>query len=130
MPGGNNPLTTTRLRLATHARAPAPAHPSSITQVELPLALFGEQAPFVQPDLVVALQTYQGAPASLSVPPKVAMEVAEVTPLAVGSAKENRDVPAVTTNGFRLKVPKHTKPGDIILVDTRSETIGTYLGKA
>ena len=104
--------------------------PSSFEQVELPLALLGEQAPFVQEGMTIQLQLYQGLPASAALPPKVVLEVAEVVPLPGGSAKENRDIPALCTNGVRVKVPKFTKVGDKIVVDTRPESLGAYLGKA
>ena len=104
--------------------------PATFEQVELPLALLGAQAPYVQEGMTLQLQSYQGQPASASLPPKVVLEVAEVTPLPGGSAKESRDIPAVCTNGVRIKVPKFTKVGDRILVDTRLETLGEYLGKA
>jgi elongation factor P len=104
--------------------------PVSFEQHELPLALLGAQAPFVQAGMALTLQSYQGQPASATLPPKVVLEVAEVTPLPGGSAKESRDIPAVCTNGVRVKVPKFTKVGDRILVDTRLETLGAYVGKA
>jgi elongation factor P len=104
--------------------------PATFEQVELPLALLGEQAPYAQEGMTLLMQSYQGQPASATLPPKVVLEVAEVTPLPGGSAKESRDIPAVCTNGVRVKVPKFTKVGDRILVDTRPETLGEYLGKA
>jgi len=73
--------------------------PATFEQVELPLALLGEQAPYAQEGMTLQLQSYQGQPASAALPPKVVLEVAEVTPLPGGSAKENRDIPAVCTNG-------------------------------
>jgi elongation factor P len=103
---------------------------TTFEQVEVPLQLLGQQAPYVQEGLTVSLQTYQGSPASVTLPPKVTLEVKEVTALPSGSAKENRDITCLTTSGLRLKVPKFTKAGDHILVDTRLETLGEYIGKA
>jgi elongation factor P len=103
---------------------------TTFEQVEVPLQLLGQQAPYVQEGLQVSLQTYQGTPASVTLPPKVTLEVKEVTALPSGSAKENRDISCVTTTGLRIKVPKFTKVGDLILVDTRPETLGEYIGKA
>jgi elongation factor P len=103
---------------------------TTFEQVEVPLQLLGQQAPYVQEGLQVSLQTYQGTPASVTLPQKVTLEVKEVTALPSGSAKENRDISCVTTTGLRIKVPKFTKVGDLILVDTRPETLGEYIGKA
>ena len=103
---------------------------TSFEQVEVPLQLLGQQAPYVQEGLTVTLQNYQGSPASVTLPAKVTLTVKEVTALPSGSAKENRDISCVTTTGLRIKVPKFTKAGDLILVDTRPENLGEYIGKA
>jgi elongation factor P len=89
-------------------------NPETFEQQDVSLSLLGAQAPYVTDGLTVSLQLFQGAPASVTLPPKVVLEVLEVTPLPAGSAKENRDIPAVCGapgsaakgEGIRVKVPK------------------------
>ncbi len=95
-------------------------------QLELPLELLGESAGYLQEGMIVQLQNYQGSPMLITLPAKSVFEVKEVTPLAPGSAKENRDIPGVLTNGIRVKIPKHIKAGDRIVIEIPT---GKYLGK-
>jgi elongation factor P len=89
-------------------------NPETFEQQDVPLALLGAQAPYITDGLTVSLQLFQGSPASVTLPPKVVLEVLEVTSLPAGSAKENRDIPAVCGapgssakgEGIRVKVPK------------------------
>ncbi len=101
-------------------------HPETFEQLELPITLAGDAAAFLEAGMDVQLETFQGEPAAINPPARVVCEVAEVTPLPGGSAKENRDIPAVLTNGVRVRVPKFTKAGDRIVVDTVS---GEYISK-
>lgn len=101
--------------------------PETFEQSELPLAALGDQAVYLQEGMDVRMEYYKGVPATVSIPNKVAIEVVEVTPLAASTAKENRDIPAVLSNGLRAKVPKFTKAGDKVFISTLD---GTYLGKA
>lgn len=105
--------------------------PESFEQTEMPLASLGEQGKFVAEGMDVRVESYQGVPALISIPPKVTLEVIEVTPMPSGSGKENRDIPGSVrlANGSDLKVklPKFTKAGDRVVINTED---GSYMGKA
>ncbi len=99
---------------------------ATFEQTDMPRALLGSQADYLQEGMLVTVEMYQGTPARISIPARVTFEVAEVTPLATNSAKENRDIPAVLANGLRVKVPKFIKAGDKIVIDTPT---GKYVSK-
>lgn len=105
--------------------------PESFEQTELPLAVLGEQALYLSEGMDVRVESYQGQPALISVPSKVTLEVVDVTPMPSGSGKENRDIPALVGLGsgetLKVKVPKFTRVGDKVVVNTED---GQYLGKA
>lgn len=98
----------------------------SFEQTELPLTLLGDAASYVQEGMIVTVEMYQGEPAIVHVPQKVVFEIKEVTTMPSNTVKEQRDVPAVLSNGIRVKVPKFIKVGDRVVIDTGS---GKYLGK-
>ncbi len=99
---------------------------ATFEQSELALELLGDGAAYLQEGMTVQVSTYQGSPMLIALPTKSVYEVKEVTPLAPGSAKENRDIPGVLTNGVRTRVPKHIKAGDKVVIEIPS---GKYLGK-
>jgi len=95
-------------------------------QSELPLSLLGDASSYVQEGMIVTVEMYLGEPAIVHIPPKVVFEIKEVTSVPAGTVKESREVPAVLSNGVRVKVPKFIKPGDRVVIDTTS---GKYVGK-
>jgi elongation factor P len=100
--------------------------PNTFDQLELPVSLIGDASVYLQEGLNVTVQTYQGEAAGVYVPQKVPCEIAEVTENPPGSAKDNREIAAVLTNGVKVKVPKFIKPGDKVIIDT---TTGKYVSK-
>ena len=101
-------------------------NPVTFEQTELPLAILGEQAIYLQDNMTVVVEKYKGAPANISLPTKVSFEVIEVTPLPSNSTNNNRDIPAKLSNGMNMRVPKFIKVGDKVTLATED---GRYLGK-
>jgi elongation factor P len=99
--------------------------PETFEQTEMPIAALGSAGVYLQEGMDVRVELYNGVPATVSIPSKVAIEVVEITPLSSGRA-EGGASPAVLANGTRTKVPKHVKVGDKVLVSTED---GSYLGK-
>lgn len=100
--------------------------PETFEQSELPRALFGAGAPFVQDGMEVVVEAYKGAVASVAMPAKVEVEVAEVEALEADTGKQGRDISGVLVNGERIKLAKHVRAGQRVLVYTAD---GTYAGK-
>lgn len=100
--------------------------PVTFEQIELPTSLFGAGAPFVADGQELVAESYKGAIASVTMPAKVEVEIAEVEPMEMDTGKQGRDINAVLVNGQRIKVPKFVKPGMKVNVFTVD---GTYAGK-
>lgn len=101
-------------------------HPMTFEQTEMPISILGDQAQYLHEGLTVTLEMYKGAPATVALPSRLTFEVVEVDSLPSGSVKENRDVPALLENGLRVRMPKHVKKGEKIILDTSD---GKYVGK-
>lgn len=99
-------------------------HPTTFEQSELPLASLGEGAPFVHDGMTLTVEFYKGTVASLTMPAKVELEVVDVE--SAREAADTRSNTALLANKLKLKVPRHVKVGDRILVTTAD---GLFAGK-
>jgi elongation factor P len=112
-------------------------HTVSFEQVELPLAAFGAGARYLHDGCVVTIEHYQGEPALVQLPSRIAAQVLEldagggdaatVLPVAAGGGSGGGGggggKPAA---GFKVRVPKFIKVGDVVLIDTSD---GKYLSR-
>jgi elongation factor P len=113
--------------LYSDASAVSVMDPVTFEQIELPTSLLGAGAPFVADGQELVAESYKGAIASVTMPAKVEVEIAQVEPMEADTAqKQGRDINAVLVNGQRIKVPKFVKPGMKVNVFTID---GTYAGK-
>ena len=96
-------------------------------QVEVPLAVVGDQAEWLQDGMVLTLQAYEGVPLSAKLPDRIALEVIEA-PKSTRSGKSGDTHKTVRLeNGSRIRAPHFVEVGERVLVNT---TDGTYAGKA
>ncbi|MEK7112426.1 MAG: elongation factor P [Patescibacteria group bacterium] len=96
-------------------------------QVEVPLAVLGESAVFLNEGENVDVLFYDDKALLAILPPKVTMKVVESDPGVKGNSATNIYKPAVLENGLNIKVPLFIKVGDKIRVDTRT---GEYVERA
>ena len=97
-------------------------------QVTLPKDLIGEdQARYLQDGMMVAVESYEGSPLSISLPEHVTMEVIEADPVVKGQTATSSYKPAKMDNGMRVMVPPHIETGMRIVVATNE---GTYVERA
>lgn len=89
-------------------------------QSEIPLALLGDKAAYVQDGMFLHLESFKGVPAVINFPLKVTLDVAELEDIGISTCS------AVLANGMKVRVPKHLKAGDKVVIDTRT---GEYAGK-
>ena len=99
--------------------------PETFEQVELPAATLGDAVKYLKPEAQITIWRYEGNPVSVSLAAKIAFEVTECDPPTKGMAGASKD--ATLENGNVVKVPLFIKPGDVIMVDTESNS---YLEKA
>jgi elongation factor P len=98
---------------------------STYEQTELPLGMLGESARFLQEGMALKVESYKGKPVIVVMPDRAEFEVKEVE-----EARETATaggVTAVLANGVRVRLPKHVRAGDKVIIYTGT---GEYCSKA
>lgn len=81
---------------------------STFEQTELKIKeLLGERAAFVQPEMALSVDSYKGVPCLVGLPTRVTLTVTGMDDLG------NAD----TDSGLPIRVPRHVKVGDKIVID-------------
>lgn len=115
--------------LYTEGALVAVMEPTTFEQAELPLALFGERAPFIAEGMLLSVESYKGTPLMAHTPEKCEVEVAQVADAPADTANKG-SVEAVLANGQRARVPRHVKVGDRVCISLTEGKVGAYLSKA
>jgi elongation factor P len=100
-------------------------NPRTYDQVSIPLAAIGATAAFLQPEVKVPVEFYQGQPVSIVFPEIVEAKVL-TTAQPIHQQQDNTYKPATLENGLELKVPHFIKPGETIRVEVAS---GRYVDR-
>jgi elongation factor P len=87
----------------------------------------GDGAKFLQPEMSVKLQVFEGTPVSIELPQRVTLEVVDTEPAMKGQTASGSFKPAVLSNGVRTAVPTHIVPGSRIVISTED---GSYVERA
>jgi elongation factor P len=87
-------------------------------QITVSEETIGEPHVFLKDGMVVSIQTYEGAPVSVSLPPSVTMEIVESEPVVKGQTASSSYKPAKLENGVRILVPPHIAVGTRVVVNT------------
>ncbi len=95
-------------------------HPETYDQVSIPRAAIGAAARFLQPEMKVPVELYEGQPVSIVFPPVVEAKVA-ATAQPVHQQQDNTFKQATLENGLEIMVPQFIKPGEIVRVDVATE---------
>jgi elongation factor P len=82
----------------------------------------GEAVKYLQEDMEVTLQYYEGNPIDIELPMSVVLAIAETEPPMKGATAAGGSKTAVLDNGMTVKVPMHLDIGDKLRVDTRSDS--------
>ncbi|GAB4126703.1 MAG: elongation factor P [Fimbriimonadaceae bacterium] len=94
-------------------------------QVEVPVALLGDQADFLKDDMEVLALTANGEVLGYEVPAFGEYEVTQTDPGVRGdTVSGGATKPATLESGAVIQVPFHINIGDVLKVDTRT---GSYL---
>lgn len=100
---------------------------STFDQVDVPRAVIGDSAVFLQDNMIVNVSLYEGEIISVMLPDTVVMEVAEADAVVKAQTAASSYKPAVLENGAKIMVPPHIEAGTKIVVNTSD---GTYVEKA
>ncbi|OIT39141.1 hypothetical protein A4A49_26802 [Nicotiana attenuata] len=100
--------------------------PKTYEQLDVPKHLFGESHVYLQDDMKVSVQMYDGRAMSASIPTRVTCTVAESEiPMRASATPQYKKV--LLDNGVTVQVPKHILEGDKIIVNT---TDNSYMSRA
>jgi len=89
--------------------------------------VLGDAVGFLQENLVLQVQYYNGRPIGVELPTFVILKIVETDPAFKGDTVTGGTKPAKLETGAVVNVPFHLKEGDIIKVDTRDHS---YVEKA
>ncbi len=101
--------------------------PETYEQVTVPKDMIGDQAMYLQENMAVKINTHDGLPISVELPPRVVFEVVEADPVVKGQTASSSFKPAILSNGLRVMVPPHIQAGTRVVVMTDD---GSYVERA
>jgi len=100
-------------------------NPKTFDQVSIPLEAIGAATKFLQPEMKVPVEFYEGQPVSIVFPEIVEVKV-QTTAQPVHQQQDNTYKPATLQNGLELMVPQFIKSGETVRVDVAS---GKYVDR-
>ena len=98
-------------------------------QVSLSGVVLEDIIPYMVDNQVVALETYDDEPISVSMPTTVDLKVTWAEAAVAGDTANTPNKQVELETGYRLQVPMFVKDGDIIRVDTRDGSYVTRVQK-
>lgn len=101
-------------------------NPVTYEQVEVPQVIVGPAKKFLQPEMTVSVEFFEGAPVSVTLPPVVELQIADTAP-AVHSQQDNTWKEAKLEGGAILMVPLFVEKGEFIHIEVAT---GRYLDRA
>ncbi|BDU71475.1 elongation factor P [Mesoterricola silvestris] len=87
-------------------------------QMEIPKEFMGDDAVFLQPNMVVEVEFYEEKPLSITLPPSVVLEIVETEPVMKNANATGSYKPAKMENGVIVNVPPYMEAGEKIRVNT------------
>jgi elongation factor P len=100
-------------------------NPKTYDQVSIPLEAVGAATPFLQPEMRVPVEFYEGQPVSI-VFPEVAEVRIQTTAQPVHQQQDNTYKYATLENGMEIMVPQFIKPGETVRVEVAT---GKYVDR-
>lgn len=97
-------------------------NPTNYEQVTVGLDTVGEQAAYLQPEMEVWLTMFDGQALSITLPPRVTLEIVETEPVTKGQTASSSYKPAKLSNGLKTMVPPHIGPGTRIIISTEDNS--------
>ena len=94
-------------------------NPETFEQVEIPRAVVGPAEKFLQPEIRLPVEFFDGRPISTEFPATVEALVADTAP-PVHSQQDNTWKEATLDNGVQIQVPLFIAPGEIVRVDVKT----------
>ncbi len=96
-------------------------------QVAVSKDVLGDQAQWLQENMICILSMFNGVAVAIQLPPRVTLEITETEPAMKGQTASSSYKPAKLSNGARIMVPPHIQPGTRVVVQTED---GAYVERA
>ena len=90
--------------------------PESFEQTMVPVALLGDQAPFLQDNMVIDADLVEGDVVGIHLPQTAICEIIEADPVVKGQTATSSYKPALLANGIKTMVPPFVEAGERIVV--------------
>ncbi len=87
-------------------------------QIHMNKELVGDAIKFLQENMNVTIESYEGEALSVALPGSVIMEIVETEPVVRGQTAASSYKPAMLSNGVRVMVPPFIESGTRIVVNT------------
>ena len=100
-------------------------NPDTYEQVSIPQEAIGAATKFLQPEMKIPVEFYEGQPVSIILPPIVEARVS-VTAQPVHQQQDNTYKSATLENGLEIMVPQFIKPGETVRVEVAT---GKYVDR-
>ncbi len=91
-------------------------------QVPLSKEVLGDAVDYLLPNIMLAIEFYEGSPIGFELPQTVEMKIVETEPGIKGASVSNLSKPAKLETGIVVQVPIFINEGDVIRVDTASRS--------
>ncbi|MBI1301980.1 MAG: elongation factor P [Alphaproteobacteria bacterium] len=95
-------------------------------QITVTKEQMGEQAAYLQENMIVEVETFEGEPLNFTLPDRIIMKIVEAEPVIKGQTATTSYKPAILENGEKVMVPPHIEVGTKIVVRLE-DGVGTYL---
>jgi elongation factor P len=95
-------------------------NPDTYEQVSIPREAIGAATKFLQPEMKVPVEFYEGQPVNIVFPPIVEAKIT-TTAQPVHQQQDNTLKPATLENGLEIMVPHFIKPGETVRVEVATE---------
>lgn len=100
-------------------------NPVSYDQVSIPLEAIGPAQKFLQPEMKIPVESYDGEPVSIVFPPIVEARI-DTTAQPVHQQQDNTYKYATLENGMEVMVPQFIRPGEIVRIEVAT---GKYVDR-
>ena len=90
--------------------------------INLPDDVLGDTAKYLQENMVISAQYFEGKVVGIEVPMTVVFTITETDPAMKGATASGGPKPATLENGLVVKVPQHLSVGDKVKIDTRDDS--------
>jgi elongation factor P len=101
--------------------------PETFDQITVGLDVIGDREPYLQENMEVRLQSFNGIPIAIELPARLTFEVVDTEAVMKGQTASGSFKPAMLSNGVRTMVPTHIVTGTRIVVLTED---GSYVERA